>query len=251
MLTPFESYIYGLVLTDGSLYFTTRNRGKVSIELNRKDSELLYKLQEKIPHSSVKPRTRNTNFKHNSQTMIFTNSQRNFREFFVKNGIPEKDKSTKGIPPITLFSESDFWRGVYDGNGSLGFTSNDEPFISLVTKSEPLKTELLNLLETKFGIIKQINPNNRDNVYNITLKNEDAISFSEFLYKDSSIYMQRKYEKYIEIQKWVRTKPKISSKSWSDYELEYIKTHSVEDSMIKLNRTKNSIKMRLWRLQQK
>lgn len=251
MLTPFESYLYGLILTDGSLYFGTRNRGKISIELNKKDAELLYKLQQQIPHSSVHPRTRDTNFKQHSETMVFTNSQKEFRDFFTKAGIPKKDKSIYGEPPKTFHHESDFWRGVYDGNGSLGFTSANEPFVSLVTKSEPLKIALFTLLEDRFNIHKIMRPNNRDRVYNIVLKNEDAMLFSDFLYNHASIYMERKYKEYLKIQTWIRTKPKISSKSWSDEEIDYIQTHSVKESMNHLNRTESSIKMRLWRLQQK
>ena len=41
MLDPLDSYLYGLILTDGSIYLTSRNRGKICIELNRKDKELL------------------------------------------------------------------------------------------------------------------------------------------------------------------------------------------------------------------
>lgn len=251
MLNSFESYLYGLVLTDGSLYFNTRNRGKVTIELNKKDDELLYKLQQQIPNSSVTPRTRNTNFKQHSETMVFANYRKEFREFFIANGIPKENKSICGTIPSTPYSESDFWRGVYDGNGSIGLTSNSEPFTSLVTKSEPLKNELLNLLKTKFGIIKNINPNKRDHVYNIVLKNEDAIEFTKFIYQNASIYMKRKHDEYTKIQKWIRTKPKLSKTSWSDTEIEYIKTHTIQESMTHLNRTKSSIKTQLWRLQQK
>lgn len=251
MLTKFESYLYGLILTDGSLYFTTRNRGKVSIELNKKDTELLKKLQQRIPNSSVKPRTRNTNFKQHNESVIFTNYQKEFREFFVKNGIPKQNKSIYGNIPTTTFSEPDFWRGVYDGNGSLGFTANNEPFISLVTKSEPLKQSLLSLMKTKFGIIKNINPNRRDHVYNITLKNEDAIAFANFLYKNASLYMQRKYNAHLQMQTWTRNKPKLTQTSWSKTEIEYIKTHSIQESVEYLKRSKSSIKMKLWRLKQK
>lgn len=250
MLNKFESYVYGLILTDGSIYLTTRNRGKITIELKRQDEELLLKLQKQIPHSKITRRTRNTNFKQNSETSILSNYQKEFRDFFLSVGIPSKNKSIIGTIPNTLFSESDFWRGVIDGNGSLGYTNNNEPFVSLVVKSEMLKDAFLELINIKFNIRKCIKPNTRDNVYNIILKNENAIDFLNFIYTDADIYMLRKYDMYLKIKNWKRTKKKSNHNAWTDYEINYIQNHTVDDCMSHLNRSKQSIKMKLWRLSQ-
>ena len=62
-MNQFESYLFGLILTDGSVYLTTQNRGKITIELQRSDIELLEKIQQNIPESIISIRKRNTNFK--------------------------------------------------------------------------------------------------------------------------------------------------------------------------------------------
>ncbi len=36
-----KSYIMGLLMTDGNLYLTSRNRGHISIELSQKDQDIL------------------------------------------------------------------------------------------------------------------------------------------------------------------------------------------------------------------
>ena len=43
MLNEIESYIFGLLITDGSLYLTSRNRGKVSLEVSYIDLDIVEK----------------------------------------------------------------------------------------------------------------------------------------------------------------------------------------------------------------
>lgn len=157
-----ESYIYGLLITDGSLYLSTRNRGRVTLEVNEKDKDIVEKLYNEIPNSKIKERTRNTNFKNEYSTKIFFNSRLEFREKLISQGFPVKDKTLVASIPSINFNKYHFWRGVIDGDGSLGITSNNIPFISLVTKSENLKNEYLNFLFTELGVIKNINRNKRD-----------------------------------------------------------------------------------------
>lgn len=189
-------------------------------------------------------------FKKNYKSAILSNHRKSFRNKFIQAGMPVKNKGLIGSPPNTTYSESDFWRGVFDGNGSLGFTKTNEPFISLATKSIKLKTALCELLSTKFDIHKNIEPNKRDHIYNIVLKNEDAIQFCDFLYENSNICLQRKYNAYLQIKTWTRTKKRIKQQSWSKNEITYIQEHSIEESMQHLNRSKQSIKMKLWRIRQ-
>lgn len=132
----------------------------------------------------------------------------------------------------------------------LEFTSNNEPFVSITVTSENLVKEYLHLLKQNFGVTKILNPNKRDNVYNITVKNEDAISLSNYLYKDSTIHLDRKYSKHLECLNWKRSKRKVDSRSWTSEEDIFILNNTIENSMSHLDRTDNSVKMRLWRLKQ-
>lgn len=249
-MNNFESYLFGLILTDGSVYLNTRNRGKITIELQKSDIQLLYDIQKQIPESKVTTRKRDTNFKKNYESGIWVNYQLSFRNKLFSYGLPTENKCYIGNIPIVLYSEKDFWRGVFDGNGSIGFTKQNEPFISFTITSENLKNSLCELLTKKFNIHKNVNPNNRDNVYNIVLKNEDAIIFTNFMYENANIYLNRKYQKYLQFSKWKRTKKRIKQQSWSLDEINFIKCHTIEESMIQLNRSNNSIKMKLWRIRQ-
>ena len=249
-MNNFESYLFGLILTDGSIYLTTRNRGKITIELQKSDIQLLYDIQKQIPESKVNTRKRDTNFKKDYESGIWSNYQSSFRETMFSYGLPKENKRIIGNTPNVPYSEKDFWRGVFDGNGSIGFTKQNEPFISFVITSENLKNSLCKLLSEKFNIYKNVHPNKRDKIYNIVLKNEDAISFANFMYENNNIHLKRKYDKYKQFSQWKRTKKRIRQKSWTIDDINFIKTHDIRESMIVLNRTEKSIKMKLWKLRQ-
>lgn len=198
-----ESYIYGLLITDGSLYLSTRNRGKVTLEVSEKDHDIVEKLYNEIPNSSIRERIRNTNFKSNYTTKIFSNTRLEFRNKLICQGFPLKNKTLNADTPNIEYNKYHFWRGVIDGDGSLGLTGNNRPFLSLTTKSENLKNKYLNFLLEELGIIKNINRNKRDNIYNVFLSGNNAIKLAKILYLDNpGIYLERKYNKALEIQNY-------------------------------------------------
>ena len=203
------SYIYGLPITDGNMYLTTRNRGKVTLEVSIRNEDIVQKLFNVIPNSIISERTRDTNFKSGYKTKIFSNHRKEFRDELISCGYPITNKTLNASIPDVEYDEYSFWRGVIDGDGSLGITNsiNKKAFISLVTKSESLKEEFLNFIKREFDIDKKLHRNKRDGIYNITIWNEDAVEFVRRLYLISkdNLYINRKYTKALEMQQWKRT----------------------------------------------
>jgi len=248
------SYIIGLLQTDGNLYESSKTKGRISLELNIKDFDIIDKLIQYIPvNYSISKRERVTNYGQSS-TISLRICDKNFREFIKKCGVPSGKKSNIiDYPKNIKYSEIDYIRGLYDGDGSLGITSNNKPFISIVTSSENLMKYITNyitkILQTP---LKNINRNNRDKIYNITIMNEDAVNFTKHLYYENCLSLNRKNNKAQEIFKWKRPdnikKRIFLVKKWTKNENEFIKTHTVRESTVKLARTKQSIKTQLWRL---
>ena len=58
-------------------------------------------------------------------------------------------------------SEIDYWRGIIDGDGSIGFTKRGECFVSLTTASDNIAKQYLKFIELNVGIKKNINRNKR------------------------------------------------------------------------------------------
>ena len=76
-----ESYIFGNLVTDGNLYLTSRNRGRVQLEISKKDEDLVDKLLELVPFSSKDSRKRKTNFSKSEVEFVrFRNTKMEFRK---------------------------------------------------------------------------------------------------------------------------------------------------------------------------
>ena len=192
------------------MYFAkTRNRGKVSLEVSERDKDIVEKLCSLYPESHMRIRTRSTNFSDNYTSYSFVNGMISFRTWLIDSGYPKKDKTILASTPTIEYSEIDFWRGVIDGDGSLGYTKDNVPFLSLITKSENLKEQYLKFLDSKMGIKKSIKRNSRDGVYNICIFSEAAMDLSKllYIYKTPELYIDRKYRSAEKIQNWIRTKP--------------------------------------------
>jgi len=254
-----KSYIVGFLQGDGSHYEQSRNRGKIGIELSSKDIDILDKIEtvlERFVNVSRNGRKRNTNFKTNYNSNILSifdlDTRRQFKPF-----IPTSKKASIIKPPIKMegFCKYHYIRGLSDADGSIGVTSKNRTFWSLCTSSEYIKNFILNDIKNVLNFDKRLNRNKRDNVYNIVLFDEDAIEYTKLLYDNATIYLNRKYSKYLDFKKWKRTIPKSKSrkKKWLDYEDKVIlnNTLSIKEKMLLLSRTEKSIKMRFWRLKQK
>lgn len=250
------SYIIGLLQFDGSHTEQDRNRGKIQLEVSIRDIDILHKIEKQISvyleNIFITKRTRDTNFKEGVTTATLSIYDLDFRTC-MKNYISPGLKKNRFNPNIqeSWFNSIDYLRGIYDADGSLGITANNKPFLSLCVVSENVKDYILIKMFNILGITKSINRNTRDNVYNIVLYNEDAITFTKYLYKDSSIHIDRKYLKYKEMLTWVRSVPKATKrKSWDiDQDKIVLSTdYTLEEKMELLDRTKSSIKNRLFRL---
>ena len=80
---------------------------------------------------------------------------------------------------------------------------------------------------------------------------EDAQKLSVVLYPPGCLCLKRKLEKVQELLLWKRPedwKEKIVQKGWTEDQDNYIKNHSMQESMDFLKRSKQSVSLRLWRL---
>jgi len=252
------SYMIGLFQTDGSLSKGKGKKGKFQLELSSKDEDIIYKIEKFITYKSsiTKKRKKSSinGYHYNIETILLRVCDLNFRNQLVEWGIPYGRKSKIIQPPLHLenLSIPDYIRGLYDGDGSLGLTSVDIPFISFTTDSEVLATYLIDYISKLMNKpLKKINRNNRDNIYNIDVKKEDAMKLCSEIYYEGCLSLDRKYEKAKDVKGWIRPEGMIISpkKYWSDEDDEYILSHEVEESMEYLDRTEKSIKTRLWRLE--
>ncbi|KKM82790.1 hypothetical protein LCGC14_1315880, partial [marine sediment metagenome] len=146
----------------------------------------------------------------------------------------------------------DYWRGIIDGDGSLGITGKNLPFLGLVTDSDNLAEQFVSFLKNITGKNKTLNRNKRDNIYNILISREDAQKVVKKLYYKDCICLDRKKNRAKEVMSWKRPKNMIKKtykvREWGKKEEKFILSHSITESMKKLERTRSSVETRLWRL---
>ena len=233
---PNNAYIFGLLQTDGHLREETRNRSQITIEISEKDSDIIYKIDKILPvKAHISSRIRTTNFSRNYKSITLRICNYEFKEKIKALGLPVGKKSAIIAPPKGHFSKVGYYRGIIDGDGSLGITATKIPFISLVTDSDDLKDAYCELIFGVCGVNKSCKRNKRDNIYNICLYKEGAQALIKYLYPDDCLALQRKIDKAKEALAWVRPKDmrrRITEiKRWTSEQEEFILTHSVEESM--------------------
>jgi hypothetical protein len=247
---PEYSYLLGFLHADGHLSESSRNRGKVSIELNIRDKDICKKFKNLIPfYSSISYRTRNTNFKTNYTSVVWSVYDLEFRKLLKSWGLTAGKKSDSITQPVDV-SEVDYYRGLIDGDGSLGFTAKGFPFVSLVVSSGFLKDTYLKFLELITGKLKTSSLNKRDGIYNIVVYKEDAQALINVLYYEGCIALSRKSKIATKILNWKRPKgmKQVFHTPWTKTQDEIVLSNSVKEAAKLLNRTVKSVASRRHRL---
>lgn len=249
---PFYAYLFGFIQTDGHLYQNSRNRGRVSIEVGKRGEALLVELQNRLPfYSTISERTRKTNYSNEYTSVVWNVFDKRFRDFLIENGLPSGRKSKTVFAPVGEYSKIDYFRGLIDGDGSLGLTANGFPFLSFVTSGTEIANEYLSFLKSITGKEKTTTANVRDKVFNIAIYKEDAQKIVQTLYYQNCLALPRKLEKATAVLSWQRpdTMKRVENrKFWTAREDEFILEHSIEEAMKRLERSRSSVEMRLWRL---
>jgi hypothetical protein len=249
-----HAYFLGLLATDGTISEATRNRGRVSFELSATDGSILAELASRIPYRShLSRRFRTTNFRANYESVVLSFHDLGLRRGLVSLGFRAGKKSLTIAPPTKPYHETGFWRGVIDGDGSLGIMGDGRPFLSLVTASEPLRNRYVEFVSRIIGRRPNPNRNRRDNVYNIVLFDESAQLFASTLYLFGGIAIERKARAARSIADWRRSasRPRITfeRRRWLPNEDRILLTSpSLRAAAEILNRTQKSVNIRRCRL---
>ncbi len=248
-----HAYFLGLLATDGTIRESDRNRGRISFELAERDAQLLAMLAKRIPyHATFQQRLRATNFRAEYRSTVLSFHDRRFREELAVLGYAAGPKALTAAPPIGPFDSTGFWRGVVDGDGSLGITSLGKPFVSLVTASEALRTGFVDLIRTLVEVAPNPMRNTRDGVFNITAWNEDAQEIVRALYLPGVIAIERKRVATGAILAWSRPDnwPRAyRAKRWSPDEDAVVLGEGTQHAIAeRLGRTVQSVNLRRWRL---
>lgn len=252
---PEIAYLIGLLQTDGSHHGSLNGKGKVRLELSVRDADVLPKLAAILPcYSSIRQRTRSTNFmeEYTSATLAFYDQST--RRAIADFGVPPGRKSRIIEPLKPPFAKADYVRGLLDGDGAVGFTGKGAPFVSFVTASKPMAEFYCEVVQEVCGVTRSPRLNQRDGVANILVLNLAAAALAAWAWHSpDTVSIGRKLRAATQVAGWTPDSANayrynIVRKQWTPEEDELIRTHSVAEAAKLMGRTEKSVEVRRARL---
>ena len=211
--TEEKAYVLGIFAADGNVSKSTTN---IKLELKYTDIEILEKIKKAMNY--------NFNIIHYNYKSYFSDNPDKIYENHVvrlnitnahihkeiqKYGIiPNKSRNLDvnlNLIPDELFRH--FLRGLWDGDGSISLSHTGNrifPSINLTTSSimyDKIYDKLIQHIDNFKGYGHYRNKNKKYTKTLIITSQEMTIKILDYLYDDSTIYMDRKYQKYLEIKK--------------------------------------------------
>lgn len=248
---PEYSYMLGFLHADGHLSHGTRNRGCLAVEISSRDALILEHFKALTPWpSSIRERTRETNFKR-IHVITWSVHSLECRQALTAAGMPERAKGKTITVPTVPFIERDYFRGYFDGNGSLGVTAKGVPFLSFGTASELMAHSIERFLFSITAKSKTVRATRREGFFNLMLTKEDALSVLSVLYYPGALAVERKALLACGLSQW-RRPPTMSTREpqrqWCDEEDDIIRHSTLAEAQAALGRTASSVANRRFRL---
>ncbi|MFJ5832477.1 LAGLIDADG family homing endonuclease [Streptomyces sp. NPDC093089] len=250
---PEYAYMPGFLQADGHLSEQTRHRGRLTVEVNVRDINILREFQRLTPYnSSITERTRSTNFSKEHHSAIWSLCALEARTTLNQACLPYGRKSTKIKPPRVEFSRRDYLRGIVDADGSVGYTGQGFPFVSLATSSTAIGAYLCHYAKRVTGAERRINRNTRDGVYNVLYTKEAAVQLAAHLHYPGCLALERKKSAAASLASWVRPpgmKIRPPRKPWTaEEDRTLLAAPTMAHAATELGRSQSSCQVRRWRL---
>ena len=178
-LTPESAYWIGFFLADGCVHRLRGKYPKVVLELGVEDRGHIEKFKRFIQTETP------VNLSHlNAAARLEVTSEHLFGAL-KRYGVTERKSLTASVVP-ELKHNRDFWRGVIDGDGNLGYNiGNACPHVGLVG------TRAVVMAFKEFcGIEGRVS--DRGNISTIVYYSQNAASIARILYDETTLFLDRK-----------------------------------------------------------
>jgi transposase len=204
-----KAYFLGILYADGN---NSLDANYVRIDLARKDRDILEKLAPLIylkePLQHIKDYTREKEYNGKITTIYgsyLTINSKHICHTLFNMGCENKKSLTLKWPEWLVDSELQrhFIRGYYDGDGGVSLTDiKTRSATTKIISTIEFCQSMISIIETQTGIHfgEPYNDVESKNVYSIRLAgNPQIANFLDWLYKESTIYLDRKYNLYLEL----------------------------------------------------
>lgn len=198
-----KAYFLGLLISDGNVIEKDNNgrQASISITLKSNDEYLLQKFKDCVKV--------NTSISHDGRGCSQIAVRSDIMAFdLVKYGVIPRKSYFTYLPIIDNKYMNHLIRGIFDGDGSIQASmGKNNRFLHSFSfcGSHKLMEDLSNYLSATLNLktIPQVYEYQDKNLSDIKLQNHsDMYKFGEWLYKDATIYMIRKKDKYNNFKKY-------------------------------------------------
>lgn len=202
--TEEKAYILGLLYADGS---NNEKKGQVYIMLAETDVDILRKIQKIVqPQRPLHySKRKGDNPKHQNRYMWCINNQHISKKLAEYGCIQNKTFKLTFPDWLDKSLYNHFVRGYFDGDGHVGIYKDGYSWRAQISfvGTEAFCKNLINIFKTlDININKLYNryPERDNNIRTIQFGgNRQVERFLNWLYKDSTLYMNRKFNKYSEL----------------------------------------------------
>ena len=206
-----KAYWLGFLYADGYVR-ERKSSSEVRLKLSIKDIEHLMRFKIFISPDDIPIVNETTG---NSKCVKVSINSRKIVRDLINLGCTNKKSKTIKMPKITDNLLNHFIRGYFDGDGWIVIDKNKIPAFGIVSGSKEM-IESVNSIISKKSNIKENKIYDHKSYYNFTYKSyTDIIKISEFLYKQSGIYLVRKKDKFNDIFNLYQNHKNKDSKRWN------------------------------------
>jgi hypothetical protein len=199
-----KAYILGFIYADG---FVGDNKFN-NIAISSIDEDIIRKIKNAIEFTGDIRKGNKGNFENSKISSVLNFSSKVMASDLRKIGLyPNKSMTISSVPDIKSNLERHFIRGYFDGDGSIILSHNTTyHIVSGIKKkytyptygfdilgTESMLNEVKNIMNLKYH--KLLNTKTNEIKRLVCRAKSEARYIFEYLYKDSTIFMDRKYEK--------------------------------------------------------
>jgi hypothetical protein len=210
-----SAYWLGFLYADGYVRYRKKYGYELRLKLGIKDKEHLLKFKKFISNDDIP--VVYEEYKNSKCYKLSINSKKIVSDL-IKLGCVNNKSYTIEFPKLNEIYINHFMRGYFDGDGSVGIRLNSKP----VDVTFNLVTASINFLQSfNKKLIEKCEINERkiykyETYYRLYYGScTDIIKIYKFLYKNSNTYIERKKEKFIEINDYYDNHPNKNSKKWN------------------------------------
>lgn len=188
-----KAYFLGLLMADGWV------QGNL-LGISLKDIELVELFKKTIESNHITKPRKNCNGVPN-QLQLLIGSKKIVQDLAILGLIPNKYKRTRISEKIPTDMIRHFIRGYFDGDGSIYINSRRNA-AQICSCSYEILQQIENILKN-FNIIRKEKKyiNSIKNYHNFVINDRNEVmKFFDYCYNNASIFLQRKYNKFIEIK---------------------------------------------------